>query len=120
MGDTGTAPQGRRHPQKLQHKVQVEEHVSQPLLGTSHELLAKFSVDIEKVMLMMEVLGCIELGVYCTRWMERGAGAGTGPAQGAGAETYGAGGFEGRCLCFGSFCDPQLPLCGHGDLIWSW
>uniref|UniRef100_A0A8C9EYH5 Uncharacterized protein n=1 Tax=Pavo cristatus TaxID=9049 RepID=A0A8C9EYH5_PAVCR len=60
-----------------------------------------------------------DLELYCTRWMERGLGQALAQLQELVQKHMGLEVLRADACALGSFCDPQLLLCGCGDLVRS-
>ncbi|XP_031470520.1 cohesin subunit SA-3-like, partial [Phasianus colchicus] len=117
----GQPPPGRRNPRKPQPRTQPEErtrlsHCMAPVLP---RLLAKFSVDAQKVLALLELLGCMELRVFCAARMERALSQSLAQLQELLHKHTGPEVLRAAARALGAFCDPELPLSGRGDLVRS-
>lgn len=118
----GRPPPGRRQPRKQPqpHALQEERmRLSHCVAPALPRLLAKFSVDVQKVLALLEVLGCIELRVFSAGRMEKAQSEALWELQELLHKHTGPEVLRAAARALGAFCDPQLPLWGRADLVRS-
>ncbi|XP_014817108.1 PREDICTED: cohesin subunit SA-3 [Calidris pugnax] len=125
LGDTGTfagtKSRADTKPSARERKAQVEEktRLTHCLIPALPQLLAKFSADAEKAALLLEVLRCFDLSIYCTGRLEKPLELVLGQLQEVVEKHMGPGVLGAASRALQALCDPQLPLHGRGDLVRS-
>ncbi|XP_042653951.1 cohesin subunit SA-3 isoform X2 [Tyto alba] len=120
----GQPPVGRgpaKKPSARERKAQVEERtrLTHCLVPALPQLLAKFSADAEKAALLLEVLRCFDLSIYCTGRLEKHLELVLGQLQEVVEKHAGQAVLEAASRALHALCDPELTLHGRGDLVRS-
>ncbi|XP_074936267.1 cohesin subunit SA-3 isoform X7 [Phalacrocorax aristotelis] len=120
----GQPPVGRgpaKRPSARERKAQVEERtrLTHCLVPALPQLLAKFSADDEKAALLLEVLRCFDLSIYCTGRLEKHLELLLGQLQEVVQKHTGQAVLEAASHALHVLCNPELALHGRGDLVRS-
>ncbi|KAM6289210.1 LOW QUALITY PROTEIN: cohesin subunit SA-3 [Aegotheles albertisi] len=120
----GQPPVGRgpaKKPSARERKAQAEERtrLSHCLIPALPQLLAKFSADAEKVAPLLEVLRCLDLGIFCTGRMEKHLELVLGQLQEVVEKHSGPAVLMAASRALHALCHPELALRARGDLVRS-